>query len=481
MNTSVETYYARLESMTHLERAEHLRNDYRDQHHEWPDYLDYVDDWKYLYREKLSLTRKDFIFTALALRKQTIPCGNHFHTFSTTPQATDTIVITRPDAYMDVTSCWYKTIFQTDEQIAPSILQSAITLAVPESEWLKRMVGLRLIQEGSTATQLSFDEFSTLWWGKESKTQAIRILHASQPPHIQAEPSSTPIEDAKHKTVQAEPFSIEAEVAEMRMNLPAPIAKWAIPGSGTILPIDNVLSDHGLHLLMLARTDWIDIFHTIINMRKPYDHGSTTTEDLGRHMNMCYRCQRIARHAKIETPSDQFAYIRPNSTFPGVYYAPPGNGKTTVMERGLFIGIDTDWLLRNSDFNNVIAPFLKFNLPIITNQYGLAVNAGQKFIGCYSPSLLRTDDSGQPYTTQDEVELASELFKQDACFYKTDGYVYDNLVQLIRLQYLYTETRYVFMGKTYKHKFKDNKTHDPVDITEFIRNIFTDPFDCDSN
>lgn len=91
--------------MNEVELTKHLWLEYRDQDQAWSDYLDYIEEWNYAYENRLIQTRKDFIFTCLAQRHQTISCGDHQHIFSTMKHK-DVIHMENPDSYIDYGSCW---------------------------------------------------------------------------------------------------------------------------------------------------------------------------------------------------------------------------------------------------------------------------------------------------------------------------------------------------------------------------------------
>lgn len=55
----------------------------------WPEYLE---DWEYLYKDRLQRTAKDFIFNFLVARRQKIARGDHFHLFATGTLCSDEVL-----------------------------------------------------------------------------------------------------------------------------------------------------------------------------------------------------------------------------------------------------------------------------------------------------------------------------------------------------------------------------------------------------
>jgi len=96
------------------------------------------------------------------------------------------------------------------------------------------------------------------------------------------------------------------------------------------------------------------------------------------HPDMVVKAMEICTQCTAYTP-------KPSGTsYHGVYYSPPENGKSNALNKELFIGLDTDWLITMLDFQTVIEPFIKLGIPVITNQYHLAQNAGDRFLGMFS-------------------------------------------------------------------------------------------------
>lgn len=86
----------------------------------------------------------------------------------------------------------------------------------------------------------------------------------------------------------------------------------------------------------------------------------------------------------------------------GVYYAPPGAGKTTAQNREYLIAYDTDWIGKGITWREV-SPLLRWKIPILTNQCEGFVGSGLKVVGVYNHHLTTTPD-GKPYVTFEAVE-----------------------------------------------------------------------------
>ncbi|APG78207.1 hypothetical protein [Wuhan Millipede virus 4] len=467
-------YYSKIESFSKDEMDSHLRTNYREESQEWPDYLDYVEEWQWHFKEKMSQTRKDFIYTYLSKRRVRIQCDDHTHTFSDSPIGGENVVhFPSPDAYVNPSACWYKRLLAAEDELSSDDNPTGpARLTIPEATVLKRLTGIRLVRENNTPELLDFSTFKRMWWSNPTYEKAVQLLEASKLPPL------------KHSTPSVPASDVTEIIMGAREDLPLAPANWIgkhANGPDVIMFDPNSIeAQHGLHLLLLGRRDWEAIINTINRIRQTVREDSVLTSDgIFRHMDrFCRHCDffkdKNAARARRDDPGWETAvnqHLRPSPV--GVYYSPPGNGKTTAMDRGLFIGIDTDWLIHSSDFNTVVAPFLNMGLPVLTNQYDLATNSGEKFFGTFNPNHLRTDEFGRVYTSLEEIEAAKKLFGDDLHIVQTNQYFSHTLPMLFRAQYVYNRTRELMLDKKPPKRLFTTELNQPTSYEELLDQLRT--------
>lgn len=468
-------YLNKVQSMTVEERDAHMLVDERLEGQAWPDYLDYVEEWYWTFQEKLIHTRKDFIYTVLAKKKQTILCGDHTHTFSDVKGADADVVFTRPDDYINVDSCWYKTILSTDQDLVYDHRSiDAVTLTTPEMGYLRKLVSIQIAVEGETTGELlPFSEFKRKWWNAETKERALKLVSESKPLHSLAQDfrqslilntstsdtsSSDPI--APETTPMTKEDAIQQAIGELALSMPPPRPLWfgGHPDSDVIRTATSIEADHGLHSILLARTDSKAVFNTINEIRLSCSTDALDPVRLSNAMRKCHLCKDMTH--------------RPNTTTPGFFYAPPGSGKSTALEKHLIVAVDTDWLITRSYFDDIIAPFLRMGVPVLTNQYHLAHNSGEKLIGWYNPHHLRNGPDGKPYTPVSEIEAARVAYSTDLCVLTDEqNYFAHKMLSLQRLNYVYNRTRdVIFKQKQPRKKYRETPPA-PLDLQGFILEV----------
>lgn len=433
MVDAVRAYLEKVSNYDAAQLHEYQRGDYTEDSQLYAEYVDYVEEWKYDFERKLHQIRRDFIYQMLSLRRQTIQCGDHTHAF-TPVEDSEAIHFPRPDAYIDPNACWYKTILTAEEFIVRQPHSPAVaTLSVTEQEFLKRMTRLGLLQDSQTSTLLSFQQYRTLWWDDQTRDNAMRILNMSEP-----NPITNVILQARH-------------------DLPPPRAAWVTPVSEPnhqILDASVIANDHGLHALLRVRNDSkhiLDVINQVRSQSKTPGYSLIEPAHVAASMKTCPSCAHIKSRG-FTSPT-------------GVYYAPPGNGKTTAMAKELFIGVDTDWLLANSSFNTIIAPFLTRDIPVLTNQLSLSLHAGERFFGSFDESRLRSDERGQSYTNWLDVLNHMIATKGDLHVYRTTDYVSTSLLGTYMLKYIYeyTRTKFAPPGTTPVFRVKPRRHKSPQD------------------
>lgn len=401
-------YIDRVSSMTPAEKHDHLRIDYRVPTQEWPDYLDYVEEWRDQYQRKLSQIRRDFIYHALAKHCQRMECGNHTHQFTTDVSThPDMISIPNRDAYLDEHACWYNNISMSeDELINQSHSLNSASLSSSQTQQFKRIVGLRMVtgDEFSTPTLLNCQKFGDIGFTQPTKNQAYDILMKSG---IKPIPPTIPISttSAGYQT----PPSTDVKT-------------WFVSGkTDIIMENEDILDDHGFHALMRVRVDRTTVLKKINKIRRPYSPNITPSM-VHEAVKRCNKCKHSSPLA--------------TTTYPGIFYSPPGNGKSTTMKNEIFIGIDTDWLLKHSTYQEMCQPFVKLGIPILTNQYSIIIDTDRKMFGSFSVDHLRTRN-GIPYTPIEEIHKAMLISQGDLVILYNNGYLSRHLISVLLMQFIH--------------------------------------------
>lgn len=444
-NTYIE-YLSGVASLSPEEKLAHLRHDYRHTDQAWPDYLDFIEEWDEKFEERLVQTRKQFLY-CLATRNQRVICGKHFHELTTRSSEVDgVVVIGSADAFIDTDSCLWNTLIQSEQLIiSHEEVLDACRLTSTEHEYLKRLVRLSIIvHDGLPGTKVDFETFRDKWWHNPTQDNALKLLRESEP--------SSPAHNI---------------IANMRKNFPRPDPQFLHQKEKQVDVIwakETVEKDHGLHTLLDGAQDGVLIFQIINRIRRYVGKDEELRPDkLLESMSNCEFC-KIRSH-------------RRKPSFPAVYYAPPGNGKTTALRKEVFVGVDTDWLLKNSTFSYIISPFLEMGIPVITNQYHLCMNAGSKMFGLYNEHSLRNDFSGKPFTEPSEILAAKQAIGSDLCLLLDNQYFDSASISLFRLSFLYNLTQQIFSQQpiTFELKEKFVKYTDTRFINQYLTRLKDNP------
>ncbi len=356
---SASQYLDNRSQMTRAELDADDRTHYREPGQEWPDYLDFIDDWREAYREHLSRSRKVVIYHVLAKRNRTINCGDHTHTFST-DHTTGAVYFPNIDTYLDTSACWYSEILRAEDYLSTHNGYNAARLPSIAATYIKRATQMYLSLDGYPSTEPTFNEFV-----KKYNSHPLRYMNAK---NVLAN-SCLP------------PLIINDEDAVLSQPPTDPPIPSISKGTEPWVPKNNesVTQDHGLHVLLRSVKMDSKIFHMINEIRKLGHNytGPILSVDLANAIAACPDCQ----------------HFKPKGlSYPGAYYAPPGNGKSHALKTGSIVAVDTDWLIANSNYITTVDPFLRLNIPVITNQHDLFVGAPTKLIGIYDSHHLRKFD-----------------------------------------------------------------------------------------
>lgn len=407
--------------MTSGEKSTHDRESYLPDGPDWIEFLDFIDDCKFHYTQVLDLTRRDFLYRYFARHSVKFECGTHRHQFYADQRHEGDVYIASPDTTIDPNTCWWLKMQELDRQLLSDDPHArAAYLSQPEHAYLARMAALRLaVQTGHPPPHnLTFSDFQNIWVEGPSRRHALRLLAKSEP----------------HALANA-PDEAVAVVANVKQDLPPPQPQWLTPTSSprVIRTNTDVWQDHGFHRLMILRHDAKKILGMINNIRS-CSSPPITGEEIALGVLGCKHCQNNERSYAVSPP--------------GVYYAPPGAGKSTALTEGYFVGIDTDWLLHSSHYSVMIQPFVAENIPVLTNQYHLACHSGERFFGYFNPAILRLNPQGIPYTPLSEIKAAESTLRSDLFLIYGNKYLSDALPILFRAAYLYNRSRIRFMSKT---------------------------------
>lgn len=332
-----------------FERAEDQRIDYHHPSQTYADYLDYVEEWEWHADEKRPelLTRVIYTMSHKHVRLACRCRKEHVLTTNAKPNEGD-VIVDEIGANLN-TKCWFHTVSEAVGQSMKALKDTTMKMANPLEEMLVKFARLRMVADGMTPTLLPYDAFRILWWKQESDVQARHLLNRLDEPLRKA------------VVQRLNDYTPKVEKKEILLFYPQ--------------------SDHGLHALhkALDESDFRRVLSLTNRLRKKID---PTTEHVSyRHV--------IDKEAECEFCANN---KQPHLSVFGVYYAPPGAGKTTAQNRELFVGFDTDWIGLGFTWRDVVLLF-KLGIPIITNQEQIFFGSGIKVFGIAKAKIRRGLDT----------------------------------------------------------------------------------------
>lgn len=330
------------------------------------DYLDYINEWTWYQREQVNQLTSAVVYMH-SKKGQRIECGNHTHILTTRKLSPN---ISGEQIYADVPTstlhneCWYKTVHTSVKGVLSGLSRENIRLAEPLERALTMIATWRMVHAGTTPTLLPYDTFKTVWWDATENGTTAKVSKDML--------DRMPWHDVKRITQMKIEQVPKPKEAERR------VIFWFPEG------------EHGLHALQNAMGP--DIFRQILSFTnaRRRDRGNPeriTLKKLNIERRKCEHCH--------EPP-----YL--DTSVLGVYYAPPGAGKTTAQNREYLIAYDTDWIGKGITWREV-SPLLRWKIPILTNQCEGFVGSGLKVVGVYNHHLRTTPD-GKPYVTFEAVD-----------------------------------------------------------------------------
>lgn len=395
----LDQYYERINNLTQAETDEYLGVNYKAEncHDLYPEFLDFIDEWEWHFNEQLKRTTVDYIVRVLGRRGQRIQCKDHFHYFTTMleknrcqtqPRDAEEVIVSS-DMTIDPYRCWFKTI--TDDI---GLLKSADKVAVSRPPkalegFFQRMLSIRMTQQQLPPRKITFETFKKVWWDSQPDEKSVEMLRREL------------------GLIGNEANEVLIETVKLKRLLPTPT------NFGTrriIMDTDKVIEDHGLHTLLASipepqnMIDYLNVRRATLNPKEVIG-----TYELAQAINNCKWCKQMIHRQR--SPS-----------LPGIYYAPPGAGKSYALAAETFIGIDTDWLHDGINVTDIYLP-LRQGIPILTNQYSAFQNSGMKIIGWFNTDRLRKiPNSSRPWTSLEEIIRAQNQIGPDLSVTHTTGH-----------------------------------------------------------
>lgn len=397
-------YTVRRSEMTPKQQAEEDRKDYHEDSQVYCDYLDYVDEWQWHAREQKETLISSYIYDlSKHHREAKCKCGkNHVFTRLDQPEKGD-VVVDDPTNIMYHT-CWYRYICDQVEETLQYVNSHQNTARLPNliERIMVRVTMWKMVDAQQTPILLPYQAFKRVWWEKNAKGSVSAVA-----------------KELLAQLTQADRLDIQAAREQNRVSVPEKQQKKLL---------DFPHSEHGMHNLKWALSDahfeevWAFINRHRVLVGKPSDAISKT--ELAERMRKCNICTKI-KSGIFKTPK---------ISHPGIYYAPPGLGKTTAMNRGLLIGLDTDWLGVGPTWEDY-APILNLGIPIVTNQYNVFIGSGLKIIGVIGDHI-REDSEGNPFTTVAKLQEFERYHSKDVIFIyvKAGKYLADKLHMIFLMQ-----------------------------------------------
>lgn len=425
-----EEYFAKLQAyndalaaLSPEDKKDYFREDYTEVEYDWPEYLDYCDDWKYNYT---AIARRHFnnFVVELAKRKTKLICQGHHHEMRYHHREDDIsstvldgpMIVLSDTTIIPATCCWRKTILDAIEETAEGTNNHWIVaqLPLPMINIFKALVQTGLAQENQTYELIPFDIFSAGLWDKGPQS----ALNALKDRSKTVKNLVSQLEKTREETV-------EDKLLNSKQN-------------EIIYDSESVITDHGFHTFLDASNQtfrWLNKINRIRGKASNYSLSQNIRhKDIEKARTKCEQC--------IKRPGKRSLSV------PGIYYAPPGSGKTTCATNESFVGLDTDWLTSKLHWSQ-ISDFLFENVPIITNQIHAFHNSGMLITGSVVIEHIRKNTRGKPFTTEKELKEAKAVHRHTILKIRKESntYLERSLLQMYFIQYIRNETLRIFMKR----------------------------------
>lgn len=375
-------YTQRIDSLNKQERSAYLREDYTEEEYEWEEYLDYCEDWNYQFNKIADRHLMNFSLE-LAKRKTKITCGDHTHELryheprepisKTQTKGENKYIVISSTTSPPRHECWFQTIEAAIKQISTECdaPHNAARLPPIMLKVFQTLIKCGLTQQNLSYELVPYDVFTSGLWDKGSR-MAFNDLKEGQT-----------VKSLLHQLNHDKVTENEDNLLKEKHT------KWLL------LSKNDVTNSHGFHTFLKTAGDeskWLQFINRFRRQAKDFSspNENITLADVREKEETCEKC-------KWNKGKRQFTNF-------GVYYAPPGNGKTTLMNDELFLGFDTDWITSGLQWTQLTKLFMA-NIPILTNQYSAFQNSGLLITGIFNEKHVRLRPSGQPFTTWEEVKL----------------------------------------------------------------------------
>jgi hypothetical protein len=393
-------YHKSLKDMDSISRASEDRRDYQEPSQTYQDYLDYVEEWEWHQKHQKHLLLQSYILYA-SKTHQTINCTcEKIHKFT---QYSD---LELGDTCIDYPNtpiygkCWYQYLSTEVDRVLDIMTQPRIRATQHVERVMVEVAQWRMMDQNLSPYLLPFDAFKQMWWDREANGSM----------------SKNSIWLKEQLTIQ------ERKRIEIEQDLNSvPISKHK-----RMILLHFPESDHGLHILrqQLSQDDFNRIWGFMNKARSKIDwKARISIETLYSKENKCSKCKKKIGFNSVISPF-------------GIYYAPPGVGKTTALNKGEIVAFDTDWIGLGPNWRDY-SPLLRMNIPIITNQYTAFKGSGLKVIGVVK-ERVRLDAEGNPFTTLKQLKEYENDHPQDVTFIeaKDEEYFSNYATQLKLIQHL---------------------------------------------
>lgn len=367
----LEIYLANVEQKKADPNQDYLSTNYVHESQVYADFLDFQDEWQDRKFTLLRNARQDFVRRFLLLPARTLQCGDHTHVFGKENEGHPDYVEYVDTGELYDEACWVQTILDAVEETSLRDGDgSLITLPNSVTDYIRAITATRLVLEDLPPRNLTFDEYRELWWGQEGRKAAMRLLPTGL----------TPTADKAVKAIK-----LRVENSDGTEGLPEVI----------IDDPEEIENQHGFHTALTTYHAPRQLINHINKVRREGQGRPISSKRTMEKMASCEACRITTirrRHPQM------------------LVYCPPGNGKTTALNREHITGIDTDWLIRNKSFRNTVGWFWINGFSIITNNIQIVQTSNTKVFGFVNKRRLRRGKlHGSVLTPFEDIE---ELFRR---------------------------------------------------------------------
>lgn len=437
-------YEQRIQNMDERQYSEYMRDDYEfeDEFSIIPEYMDFTDVWEKDFHYQACKYAKSFIIDDLATRNAKIKCEDHEHIFSLIPNHQYSHVVQNAryislttETDIDVETCWFKSVLRAIHRLRDQSIDGLVSLTDLDYAFFTTMVQFEGFSKERTRDehvstvlktpreqQVLYNAFKTAWYQNSSPSGTT---------------GSTPL--AKIQT-ELGTSAFQKIISDMVRNRRKQKRDDRLFADRHILCNAQYIYERhdfhvAAHLLGASLTPALSVINEIRRGATDYSHARDyiTRKKLIVEMQRCILCNKP---------------LPKGWSTPGIYFAPPGCGKSTALEQCFLTGIDTDWLtsgLRESE----VSFFLERNIPIITNQFSCFTNGLNKMIGFVNPEIFRKrPDMGDPFLDIADIRNRSiaERTQFTVLHYTGSVYLVHRLLDMRIALYLaeYVRKRFIY-------------------------------------